>query len=77
MFAGIYDNLMFISQNFPGMPIEIIYNLTGKLYTLVMSVAQMTLPFYIVYFAKKTIYNSVRKKRRIENEKNIYSNTNV
>ena len=59
------------------MPIEIIYNLTGKLYTLVMSVAQMTLPFYIVYFAKKTIYNSVRKKRRIENEKNIYSNTNV
>lgn len=71
------SNLMFISQNFPGMPIEIIYNLTGKLYTLVMSVAQMTLPFYIVYFANKTIYNSVRKKRGIENEKNIYSNTNV
>ena len=43
------SNLMFISQNFPGMPIEIIYNATGKFYTLVMSLAQMTLPFYIVY----------------------------
>ena len=43
------SNLMFISQNFPGMPIEIIYNVTGKFYTLVMSLAQMTLPFYIVY----------------------------
>lgn len=42
-------NLMFISQNFPGTPLEIIYKLTGKFYTLVMSVAQMTLPFYIVY----------------------------
>lgn len=46
----IFDsNLMFISQNFPGMPIEIIYNLTGPFFTIVMSVAQMTLPFYIVY----------------------------
>ena len=43
------SNLMFISQNFPGMPIEIIYNATGRFYTLVMSIAQMKLPFYIVY----------------------------
>ena len=43
------SNLMFISQNFPGMPIEIIYNATGRFYTLVMSLAQITLPFYIVY----------------------------
>ena len=40
---------MFISQNFPGMPIEILYNLTGRFYTLVASIGQMTLPFYIVY----------------------------
>ena len=40
---------MFISQNFPGMPIEILYNATGKYYTLVASLGQMTLPFYIVY----------------------------
>lgn len=39
------SNLMFISQNFPGMPIEIIYKLTGKYFTVVMCVAQMILPF--------------------------------
>ena len=54
------SNLMFISQNFPGMPIEIIYNVTGKFYTLVMSLAQMTLPFYIVYGIIQII-----KKRQI------------
>ena len=54
------SNLMFISQNFPGMPIEIIYNVTGRFYTLVMSIAQMTLPFYIVYGIIQII-----KKRQI------------
>ena len=43
------SNLMFISQNFPGMPIEIIYNMTGRYFTLVMSLGQMVLPFYIIY----------------------------
>lgn len=43
------SNLMFISQNFPGTPIEILYNVTGRFYTLVASIGQMTLPFYIVY----------------------------
>ena len=56
------SNLMFISQNFPGMPIEIIYNITGKYYTLVMSLAQMTLPFYIVY----GILQIVNKKKKSE-----------
>lgn len=47
---SIFDsNLMFISKNFPGTPIEILYNLTGPFYTLVASIGQMTLPFYIVY----------------------------
>ena len=43
------SNLMFISQNFPGTPIEILYKNTGKFFTIVMSVGQMTLPFYLVY----------------------------
>lgn len=43
------SNLMFISQNFPGMPIEIIYYATGRFFTLVMSLGQMILPFYIIY----------------------------
>ena len=50
-------NLMFISHNFPGTPIEIIYNLTnGSIwYSFIMIVAQMTLPFYFSYFVIKMI----------------------
>lgn len=43
------SNLMFISQNYPGTFIEIIYNTTGKLFPLFMIIAQATMPFYIVY----------------------------
>jgi uncharacterized membrane protein YwaF len=47
---NIFDsNLMFISKNFPGTPIEYIYNATGRFFTPVVSIAQMTLPFYTVY----------------------------
>ena len=50
----IFDsNLMFISKNFPGTPVEILYNITGSFFTIVMSVAQMTLPFYVVYEIKR------------------------
>lgn len=46
----IFDsNLMFISKNFPGTPIEYIYRFTGKFFTLVVSICQMTLPFYTIY----------------------------
>lgn len=46
----IFDsNLMFISKNFPGTPLEPIYNLTGPFFTIVVSTAQMFLPFYIIY----------------------------
>lgn len=46
----IFDsNLMFISKNFPGTPITIIYKLTGPLFTIIMCLAQMFLPFYCVY----------------------------
>lgn len=44
-------NLMFISNNFPGTPIEILYKITkgGALYSFIMVVAQMTIPFYLSY----------------------------
>lgn len=46
----IFDsNLMFISKNFPGTPIEILYNLTGPFFTTVACIGQMTLPFYVIY----------------------------
>ena len=57
------SNLMFISRNFPGTPLEILYNITGPFYTLIMSGAQMTLPFYIVKWGKKcTGYKIAREK---------------
>lgn len=43
------SNLMFISENFPGTFIEIIYNFTGNFFTIFMILAQMFLPFYFVY----------------------------
>lgn len=43
------SNLMFISKNFPGTAIEIIYKITGKFFTPVTIIGQMTLPFYIIY----------------------------
>ncbi len=50
-------NLMFISRNFPGTPIEILYKITngGIAYNLVMIIAQMTIPFYISYYAIKKL----------------------
>lgn len=43
------SNLMFISENFPGTFIEIIYNCTGVMFTPFMILVQMFLPFYIIY----------------------------
>lgn len=45
---GIYgSNLMFISQNYPSTPIEILYKLCpGVLFTVSCVLGQLTLPFY-------------------------------
>lgn len=63
------SNLMFISYNFPGLPIEIIYNLTkgSFMFTIIMSVGQMTIPFYLSYFFMKYVEN----KRSSEEERRI------
>lgn len=55
------SNLMFISHDFPGTPITIVYKLTGKWFPIVMSVLQMTVPFYIIYWLK-LLKNKVSKK---------------
>ncbi len=48
-------NLMFISNNFPNNPIEILYKITngGALYSLIMIAVQMTIPFYVSYYIVK------------------------
>ena len=43
------SNLMFISQDFPGNPISVLYNNTGMFFTPIMILLQMTLPFLMVY----------------------------
>ena len=62
-------NLMFISNNFPGTPIEILYDITngGIMYTLIMVLAQMTLPFYITYVIIKKI-QSVRNLSELKEQ---------
>lgn len=63
------SNLMFISQNYPGTFIEIIYNVTGKLFPIVMVLAQATLPFYIVY----GIYSIFKNKKQINISNDTYN----
>ena len=43
------SNLMFISQDFPGNPISVLYNNTGIFFSPIMILLQMTLPFLMVY----------------------------
>lgn len=60
------SNLMFISQDFPGMPISFIYHHTGVFFTPVMMIIQMTLPFLIVYGIIQLMQNG---KRMLKSEK--------
>ena len=54
VFNLIFDsNLMFISKNFPGTIIELIYNNTGILFTPIMILIQAILPFLFIYYLKK------------------------
>lgn len=55
-------NFMFISKDFPGTPVAVIYNLTGKFFTIVMSVLHMTLPFFMVYPVKALIVRRYERK---------------
>jgi uncharacterized membrane protein YwaF len=44
-------NLMFMSKDFPGTPVSLLYHLTGPVFPLVMGAGQSFLPFYVVYSA--------------------------
>lgn len=67
---SIFDsNLMFISNNFPGTPIEILYKITngGILYNFIMIIAQMTIPFYICYY----IINNLKEHHKNYNQEQL------
>ena len=62
--AGVsVANLMFISKDFPGTPIALIYRICGKLFTPFMWLAQAFLPFLLVFWCDKLV-RSVRKINR-------------
>ena len=63
-------NFMFISDNFPNTPVEIVYNLTGKFFTLVMILIQVVGPFYLIYFIK---YLIIKVKIQLYKKKMIAS----
>ena len=42
-------NLMFVSQNFPGTPVEIVYNLTGKAFPICILLIHIFPPFWAMY----------------------------
>lgn len=64
---SIFDsNLMFISKDFPGTPLSPIYHFTGKYYTVLMSLVQMTLPFLLVYGILKLINKYIKSNKNLE-----------
>lgn len=55
-------NFMFISKNFPGTPVDVIYQLTGKAFTAVMCFLHMTLPFALVYPIRRLAVKHYERK---------------
>ena len=43
------SNLMFVSQDFPGSPLSPAYHATGKWFTPLMFLVQMSVPFLMIY----------------------------
>lgn len=61
--AGIVNsifgsNLMFIATSFKGTPLDIVYKITGKFYTIFMCLVQMILPFYVIYPINKKLQST-------------------
>ena len=57
---------MFISMDFPNTPITILYKLTGKLFTPMMIIGQMIIPFYAVYIIIE-LFNKYKEKGKQKN----------
>lgn len=71
IFNNIFDsNLMFISKDFPGTPIHILYTISGNLFTFLMIAIQATIPFYLMYFMWKFVPKKI-KKIQLQNRNKI------
>jgi len=59
----LVSNLMFVSYNFPGTPIELLYNWSPKYFPFWMTFIQAVPPFFVVYalvFLLKKMVRSIR-----------------
>lgn len=71
---NIFDsNLMFVSQNFNIAPIEILYKITNGtfLFSVIMSIGQMTIPFYLTYYILKLKNYLIVARKRINATESI------
>ena len=57
-------NLMFVSDNFPGTPVELVYRFTGKLFPVCMLLIHIVPPFWLMY----GISRCIEKKRKMHTE---------
>ena len=57
------SNLMFISKDFPGTPVGLLYKYTGKFFTPIASLIQIFGPFYAVLGVKELIEVILKKKK--------------
>jgi len=57
------SNLMFISKDFPGTPVGLLYKYTGKFFTPVAALIQIFGPFYAILGLKELIEVILKKKK--------------
>ena len=65
--ANAVANLMFMSKDFPGTPVTVLYRLTGPAFPVFMWLIQAFLPFLAVLGAQR-LYEYMRRKRALRDE---------
>ena len=60
------SNLMFVSKNFPGTPMEPIYNFSPTLFPLIMTLIQSVPPFIVVYALVSVTEKILIKQKYVE-----------
>ena len=57
-------NLMFVSDNFPGTPLELVYRFTGCLFPLCMILIHIVPPFWVMYGISRLVEKRRRKAEK-------------
>ena len=57
-------NLMFVSDNFPGTPVELVYRFTGRLFPLCMILIHIVPPFWVMYGISRLVEKRRRKAEK-------------